>query len=240
MVQSTAVKVADSCKSSFNPVGNAGAPLAFPRAASCPVTGSVLSGAPFQGSKAQRRLSDQIQTAADLDNHVMTVTTRQAQADKASLSTKLRRLPQAVQAIITTNRIISGKVFRAVALPSSSDEPSFIETNLCVEISSLASSCAAVSAEAQDALSNTCTPSYTKCWPRLAWQVSTDVLPVPVRARLSSHFFEDGDVNPLGSIVHEVPLVQSVATLPRVTLVQHRIHGNSGLQLLSRELDSGD
>jgi len=188
-------------------VQSAAAAPAFPRAASCPGTGSVVSEASLGGSKTQRRLFDAVQSATDLDNHIMMATQRKLHAEKASK--KVRRLPQAVQAIITTNRIISSKVFRTVALPSRSADPSFVEIKLRVELSALESSCVAVSAEAQD----NSTSSYPKSWPRSAWQVSTDVLPVPIKARLRSHFFEYGDINPCGSIVQEVSSVQSASKL---------------------------
>jgi len=234
-INSASIEVTDSCNSSFNPVERCKLAsnnliacaarirftrslLPMPLAHDTVVTRSMESMASpskFQRSKAQRRLLDQVQTATGLNKHNKMAIHVQLQANTASKKI-MTRLPQAVQAIITTNRFVSGKVFCNKALPVVSPvlstitthkraEPSFIETKLSVEISSLASSCATVSADAQHALSNASTPSCLLARPGL--RASTDVLPAPVKARLCSHFFVSGDFNPLGSIAHEVPLL---------------------------------
>ena len=145
---------------------------------------SLASPSKFQRSKAQRRLSDQVQTATGLDKHNKMATHGQLQANTASEKI-MTRLPQAVQAIITTNCFVSGEIFCNNALPVVSPVLSTITTH--------------------DALSNASTPSCLLARPGL--RASTDVLPAPVKARLCSHFFVSGDFNPLRSVAHEVPLL---------------------------------
>ena len=226
--ESAAVEFADSCKSCVNPVERcqiapnnliAGAERIrctqslspTPLACDNVVTSSVGSVGSLKGHEDVRRLFDQ----------VVPVAKRQSQVDTARKKI-MTRLPQAAQAIVTTRRVVSSKVFRTIPLQVISPvlgaitihgkaEPNSIGTKWRpVDISSFASSCVADSAVAQDALSNTFTPSCLLA--RSGWRVSTNVLAAPLKARLCSHFFEYGDVNPLGPIVHKVP-----------SLARHRI-----------------